>query len=106
MSGRRSRAVRATSAVVLFRGIEPTAFNFSGTKKARCFPLPVTARIATSSHFTPNIAASFSENAVSDAESMLAECSAQRLTRRFNSAAVAKAFILFLEGSIQGQVRV
>src|SRR5208337_4585680 len=63
ISGRLSRAVRAASAELLVRGMNPTFFNGSGARKCKCRHLVDTARIATSSVFTPSSFAIFAPTA-------------------------------------------
>src|ERR1019366_5470223 len=54
VSGRRSRAVRAASAVALLRGIDPTAASFSGITNLRFLLFGSRRRMATSSGSTLN----------------------------------------------------
>src|SRR6266404_1892085 len=60
ISGRLSWAVRAARAELLERGMKPTFFRASGTKKCRWRQRVETARMATSSFFTPRFLAIFS----------------------------------------------
>jgi len=66
ISGRLSRTVRAASAELLVSGMNPTFFSGCGTRKCKCRHLVDTARIATSSVFTPNSFAIFAPTSSSE----------------------------------------
>src|ERR1700687_5506519 len=85
ISGRLSRTVRAARAELLDRGMKPTFFRASGTRKCRCRQRSETPIMATSSFFTDRVLAIFSATEAKENCDALASAAPKAVAMRSSS---------------------